>query len=55
MDTEGKPSLGWRGRRAARKVAEQTRDLAGQSEGTSDRVRKTVTDGVDVAIGKLAA
>ncbi len=55
VDTEGKPSLGWRGRRAARKVAEQTRELAGQSEGATDRARKTVIDGVDVAIGKLAA
>lgn len=55
VDTEGKPSLGWRGRRAARKLADQTRELAGQSEGATDRARQTVIDGVDVAIGKFAA
>lgn len=55
VDTEGKPSLGWRGRRAARKVAEQTRGLAGQSEGATDRARQTVVDAADVAIGTFAA
>ena len=62
VDTEGKPSLGWRGRRAARKLAEQARDLAPDSSGSgesfgdrADKARQTVVDGVDVAIGKLAS
>jgi putative oxidoreductase len=55
VDTEGKPSLGWRGRRAARKLAEKTSDLTDQTEGTGDKVRQTLTDSVDVAIGKFAA
>jgi putative oxidoreductase len=55
VDTEGKPSLGWRGRRAARKIAEKTSDLTDQTEGTGDKVRQTLTDSVDVAIGKFAA
>ena len=53
--TEGKPSLGWRGRRAARKLAEKTSDLTDHTEGTGDKVRQTLTDSVDVAIGKFAA
>jgi uncharacterized membrane protein YphA (DoxX/SURF4 family) len=62
VDTEGKPSLGWRGRRAARKLAERTSDLTGSSDGaadklreTGDKVRRNVVDGVDVAIGALAS
>lgn len=62
VDTEGKPSLGWRGRRAARKLADQTRDLTGQTDGagdkvreTGDKVRRTLVDGVDVAIGSVAS
>ena len=55
VDTEGKPSLGWRGRRAARKLAEKTSDLTDQTEGTGDKVRQTLADTVDVAIGKFAA
>ena len=37
VDTEGKPSLGWRGRRAARKVAEQTRRPDRPERGRPDR------------------
>jgi len=62
VDTAGKPSLGLRGRRAARKLAAQTRDLSGQSSGTTDGVRQaagsaatTVREGVDIAVGRLAA
>jgi putative oxidoreductase len=62
VDTEGKPSLGWRGRRAARKLAARTSDLTGSSDGTADKlrdagdkVRRNVVDGVDVAIGALAS
>ncbi|MDD7969198.1 DoxX family protein [Actinomycetospora lemnae] len=62
VDTEGKPSLGWRGRRAARKLAERTSDLTDRSEGAGDKlraagdqVRRNVVDGVDVAIGALAS
>lgn len=69
VDTEGKPSLGWRGRRAARKLAEQTRDLTGSSNGASDTAKQaaesarqaagtaasTVRDGVDIAIGRLVS
>jgi putative oxidoreductase len=62
VDTEGKPSLGWRGRRAARKLAERTSDLTGQSDDvgdklreTGDKVRRNVVDGVDVAIGAIAS
>ena len=62
VDTEGKPSLGWRGRRAARKLAERTSELTGQTEGAGDKVReagekvrRNVVDGVDVAIGALAS
>jgi putative oxidoreductase len=55
VDTEGKPSLGWRGRRAARKLAEQTRDLAGQTEGAGDKARRTLVDAADVAIGTIAS
>lgn len=36
VDTEGKPSLTWRGRRAARRVAASTRELTGQASGGSD-------------------
>ena len=61
VDTAGKPSLGWRGRRAAQKLADQTRDLTGSSSGAGDGVRQvagsaatTVRDGVDIAIGRLA-
>jgi putative oxidoreductase len=31
VDTEGKPSLGWRARRASRKLAKQTREITGQT------------------------
>jgi uncharacterized membrane protein YphA (DoxX/SURF4 family) len=62
VDTEGKPSLGWRGRRAARKLAERTSDLTGSSDDvgdrlreTGDKVRRNVVDGVDVAIGAIAS
>lgn len=66
VDTEGKPSLGWRGRRAARKFADQTRERSGSASGSgssfSDSVSgslstagRTVVDGVDVAIGSIAA
>ncbi|HWN27409.1 MAG TPA: DoxX family protein [Actinomycetospora sp.] len=62
VDTEGKPSLGWRGRRAARKLAERTSDLTGSTDNAGDRlreagdrVRRNVVDGVDVAIGSLAS
>jgi putative oxidoreductase len=62
VDTEGKPSLGWRGRRAARKLAARTSDLTSQSDGAADKlrdagdkVRRNVVDGVDVAIGTLAS
>lgn len=64
VDTEGKPSLGWRGRRAARKLAEQTRELTGSADTSSlsdslsdglSSARRNVVDGVDVAIGTFAA
>ena len=62
VDTEGKPSLGWRGRRAARKLAERTGDLTGGSDGAGDKlrqagdtVRRNVVDGVDVALGSLVS
>ena len=60
VDTEGKPSLGWRGRRAARKFADQTRELTGSSDGASfsdslSSAGRSVVDGVDVAIGTFAA
>jgi putative oxidoreductase len=64
VDTEGKPSLGWRGRRAARKLAEQTRELTGSTDASSlsdslsdglSSARRNVVDGVDVAIGTFAA
>lgn len=66
VDTEGKPSLGWRGRRAARKLAERTSDLTGSSSGSGaealDSARgaavkagETVRDGVDIAIGRFVA
>jgi putative oxidoreductase len=67
VDTEGKPSLGWRARRASRKLAKQTRELTGSSDGPdlsewADSARSaagttaaTVRDGVDVAIGKFVA
>lgn len=62
VDTAGKPSLGWRGRRAAQKLAEQTRELTSSSPDAGDTVRKSaesaatsVRDGVDIAIGRLAA
>ncbi|MHC1558214.1 DoxX family protein [Actinomycetospora sp. C-140] len=62
VDTEGKPSLGWRGRRAARKLAERTSELSGHSDDAGDKlreagdkVRKNVVDGVDVAIGSIAS
>ncbi|PVZ10940.1 putative membrane protein YphA (DoxX/SURF4 family) [Actinomycetospora cinnamomea] len=62
VDTEGKPSLGWRGRRAARKLAERTSELTSSNDGAGDKfrdagdkVRRNVVDGVDVAIGALAS
>lgn len=70
VDTEGKPSLGWRGRRAARRLAEQTRDLTSSSNGSASDTAKqaadsaraaagtaasTVRDGVDIAIGRFVA
>jgi uncharacterized membrane protein YphA (DoxX/SURF4 family) len=63
VDTEGKPSLGWRARRASRKLAKQTRELTGSSDGpdfsewaegarsAAGTTAATVRDGVDVAIG----
>jgi putative oxidoreductase len=68
VDTEGKPSLGWRARRASRKLAKQTRELTGDSSDGPDlsewaegarsaagTTAATVRDGVDVAIGKFVA
>jgi putative oxidoreductase len=68
VDTEGKPSLGWRARRASRKLAKQTRELTGGSSDGPDlsewaegarsaagTTAATVRDGVDVAIGKFVA
>jgi len=66
VDTEGKPSLGWRGRRAARKLAERTSEFTDELTGhtddagdklreAGDKVRRNVVDGVDVAIGSLAS
>ena len=67
VDTEGKPSLGWRARRASRKLAKQTRELTGSSDGpdlsewaegarsAAGTTAATVRDGVDVAIGKFVA
>jgi putative oxidoreductase len=67
VDTEGKPSLGWRARRASRKLAKRTEELTGSSDGPdfsewADGARSaagttaaTVRDGVDVAIGKFVA
>ena len=68
VDTEGKPSLGWRARRASRKLAKQTRELTGSSSDGPDlsewaesarsaagTTAATVRDGVDVAIGKFVA
>ena len=60
VDTEGKPSLGWRGRRAARKVADQAREVTGSTSsddlrGAAGTAAATVRDGVDVAIGRFVA
>ncbi|MDL5154899.1 DoxX family protein [Actinomycetospora termitidis] len=67
VDTEGKPSLGWRARRASRKLAKQTRELTGSSSDTdfsefaesaksaAGTAGATARDAVDVAIGKFAA
>jgi putative oxidoreductase len=67
VDTEGKPSLGWRARRASRKLAKQTRELTGSSDGpdlselaegarsAATTTAATLRDGVDVAIGKFVA
>lgn len=63
VDTEGKPSLGWRGRRAARKLSERAQELTGSDESGSlsdslssslETGRRTVIDAADVAIGSLA-
>ncbi len=69
VDTEGKPSLGWRARRASRKLAKQTRELTGQSSDVSGELAEwaesarsaagttaaTVRDAADVAIGTFVA
>jgi uncharacterized membrane protein YphA (DoxX/SURF4 family) len=67
VDTEGKPSLGWRARRASRKLAKQTRELTGSSDGpdlsewaegarsAAGTTAATVRDAADVAIGKFVA
>lgn len=55
VDTEGKPSLGWRGRRAARKLEDRSKGLVGQSQGTAESMRSSLIDGVDVAIGRVAS
>jgi putative oxidoreductase len=67
VDTEGKPSLGWRARRASRKLAKQTRELTGGSDGpdlsewaegarsAAGTTAATVRDAADVAIGKFVA
>jgi putative oxidoreductase len=69
VDTEGKPSLGWRGRRAARKLAKQTRGLTGSSSDAGDYAKNaadslksaaetagaTVRDATDIAIGRFVA
>ncbi|MEJ2870006.1 DoxX family protein [Actinomycetospora sp. OC33-EN08] len=64
VDTEGKPSLGWRARRASRKLAKQTRELTGSASDTdftgnaksaAETVGATTRDAVDVAIGRFVA
>jgi putative oxidoreductase len=67
VDTEGKPSLGWRAKRASRKLAKQTRELTGSASdtdfsGLADSAKSAATtagytarDAVDVAIGKFAS
>lgn len=65
VDTEGKPSLGWRGRRAARKLSERAQELtdsSGSSGSFADTLsesfetgRRTVIDAADVAIGSVAS
>lgn len=66
VDTEGKPSLGWRGRRAARKLSERAQELTGSddtsgpsfSDSISDSLetgRRSVIDAADVAIGTFAS
>ncbi|MCD2186416.1 DoxX family protein [Actinomycetospora soli] len=64
VDTEGKPSLGWRARRASRKLAKQTRELtgsaqehdfAGQAKSAAGTAGATARDAVDVAIGRFVA
>lgn len=62
VDTAGKPSLGWRGRKAAQRLADQTRELAGSTPDAGESVRRSaesaassVRDGVDIAIGRFVA
>lgn len=64
VDTEGKPSLGWRARRASRKVAKQTRELTGSAsdhdfaasaKSAAETAGATAKDAVDVAIGRFVA
>lgn len=68
VDTEGKPSLGWRARRASRKLAKKTEGLTAQSSDGVDlgewaesarsgagTTAATVRDAADVAIGKFVA
>ena len=64
VDTEGKPSLGWRARRASRKLAKQTRELTGSAsdhdfaetaKSAAATTGATARDAVDVAIGKFVA
>ena len=50
VDTEGKPSLGWRGRRAARRIADSTRDLTGQGSNASDGVRQAAGSAATSAV-----
>ncbi|WP_018330407.1 DoxX family protein [Actinomycetospora chiangmaiensis] len=67
VDTEGKPSLSWRARRASRKLAKQTRELTGSASDTdfsgiaesaksaAGTAGATARDAVDVAIGRFVA
>lgn len=60
-DTEGKPSLGWRGRRAARRatvqaeaITEAAADIGGRITGAASDVTGRVTDAVSDTTGRVA-